>query len=74
MKWHLSELFVETKACCELEVTESLKTGISGLGPEVCKLVSRVDSELSHVFILHGVNMFPCPSLKSHSYLLPMST
>lgn len=74
VKWHPSELFVETKACCEPEETESLKSGISGLGPEVCKSASRVVSELSHVFILHGVNMSPIPSLKSHFYLLPMST
>lgn len=71
VKWHPSELFGETKACCELEETESLKTGISGLGPEVFKSASRVVSELSYVFMV-----LTCPSspLWSHSYLLPMST
>lgn len=64
LKWHPSELFVKTKACCELE-TESLKSGISGLGPEVCKSASRVVSELSYVFILHHVNMFINLSLVS---------
>lgn len=59
------ELCVETKACCDLEETESLQSGISGLGPEVCKSASSVVSELSHAFILHGVNMSPSPSLVS---------
>lgn len=65
MKWHPCELCVETKACCDLEETESLQSGISGLGPEVCKSASSVVSELSHAFILHGVNMSPIPSLVS---------
>lgn len=59
VKWRPNELFVKTKACCELEETESLKSGISGLGPEVCKSATRLVSELSHVLILHGVNMPP---------------
>lgn len=65
VKWHPCELCVETKACCDLEETESLQSGISGLGPEVCKSASSVVSELSHAFILHGVNMSPIPSLVS---------
>lgn len=65
VKWHPSELSGETKACCELEEMESLKSGIFGLGPEVCKSASRVLSELSYVFIPHGVNMSPIPSLVS---------
>lgn len=65
VKWHSGELFGETEACCECEETESLKSGMSGLGPEVCKSASRVVPELSYVFILHGVNMSPIPSLVS---------
>lgn len=61
VKWHPSELFGETKAGCECGETESLKSGISAPGPEVCKSASRVVSELSYVFILHGVNMSPSP-------------
>lgn len=65
VKWHPCELCVETKACCDLEETESLQSSISGLGPEVCKSASSVVSGLSHAFILHGVNMSPIPSLVS---------
>lgn len=58
VKWHPSELFGETKAYCELEKFSPSRVAFLPLD-------LRVVSELSYVFVLHGVNMSLIPSLVS---------